>query len=202
MSKKKMSANATGRDIIDEVVTENASRNQKVFDDAVNYPPYFGSVNIGETKTQLTPIKNRTKLGKQPLISDIIEGTKNFKLDAGTAKVSLVEAGVVDKSIEVNPTIIKLIKTCVACSYSPNEDYSIVVTAFIHSLIGMLENINLPISLPADNKTQKIIGKELNDFLQSICDKEGIKYFEVLDTPKKKRGKSKLLEAADKAVVQ
>lgn len=193
------------RDIIDSVVTERASRNQEAFDDAAVYPPYFGKVNSKENKTLLTPIANRTKIGKQPLITDIIEGTKNFKLDDGEARVSLVEAGVISKNIEVHPTLIKLIKTCVACSYSPSEDYSIVVTAFIHALLRTIENINLPLSLPADNKTQKIVGDELNDFLKSICDKEGIKYYEMLDAPKKKKRvtrKSKLLEAADKAVVK
>lgn len=201
MKSRSFPEGSTGHDIIDEVVVKNQSRNQTVFEQAQDYPPYFGGTNVGEHKTQLKPIRNRNKLGKQRLICDIIEGTRNFKLDPGVARISLVEDGVISKNIEVSPTIIKLIKTCVACSYNANEDFSIVVTAFIHAVIETAEYPNLPLTLPCNNKTQKLVAAELNEFIKEIYDEEGIKYYEVVETKRSKKKGNPLLEAAEKARV-
>lgn len=188
----------TGHDIIDSVVVRNQGRNMDVFRSAQDYPPYFGPVNIGEHRLKLTHIHGRNKLGKQLLIQDIIEGVRNFKLDAGEAKVSLVKDGVISESTVVHPILIKLIKTCVAASYNPNEDYSIVVSEFVTALLNSVGNLNLPLQLPENNKTQKIVALELNNYLKDLCNENSIPYHVVIESKPTKKKKHPLLEAAEK----
>ena len=189
---------STGHDIIDSVVVKNQGRNMDVFMSAQDYPPYFGAVNVGEHKLKLSPIHGRSKLGKQLLIQDIVEGVKNFKLDTGEAKVSLVKDGVIAESTVVHPVLIKLIKTCVASSYNPNEDYSVVVSEFVTSLLNSIGNLNLPLQLPENNKTQKIVSLELNNYLKDLCDENDIPYHVVIESKPAKKKKHPLIEAAEK----
>lgn len=189
---------STGHDIIDSVVVRNQGRAMDVFKSAQDYPPYFGPVNIGEHRLKLTHIHGRNKLGKQLLIQDIIEGVRNFKLDAGEAKVSLVKDGVISESTVVHPVLIKLIKTCVAASYNPNEDYSIVVSEFVTTLLNSVGNLNLPLQLPENNKTQKIVALELNNYLKDLCNENDIPYHVVIESKPKRKKKNPLLEAAEK----
>lgn len=189
---------STGHDIIDSVVVKNQGRNMDVFMSAQDYPPYFGAVNVGEHKLKLSPIRGRSKLGKQLLIQDIVEGVKNFKLDAGEAKVSLVKDGVIAESTVVHPVLIKLIKTCVAVSYNPNEDYSVVISEFVISLLNSIGNLNLPLQLPENNKTQKIVSLELNNYLKDLCDENDIPYHVVIESKPAKKKKHPLIEAAEK----
>lgn len=189
---------STGHDIIDSVVVRNQGRAVDVFRSAQDYPPYFGPVNIGEHRLKLTHIHGRNKLGKQLLIQDIIEGVRNFKLDAGEAKVSLVKDGVISESTAVHPVLIKLIKTCVATSYNPNEDYSIVVSEFVTMLLNSVGNLNLPLQLPENNKTQKIVALELNNYLKDLCNENDIPYHVVIESKTVKKKKHPLLEAAEK----
>lgn len=189
---------STGHDIIDSVVVKNQGRNMDVFMSAQDYPPYFGAVNVGEHKLKLSPIRGRSKLGKQLLIQDIVEGVKNFKLDTGEAKVSLVKDGVIAESTVVHPVLIKLIKTCVASSYNPNEDYSVVISEFVISLLNSIGNLNLPLQLPENNKTQKIVSLELNNYLKDLCDENDIPYHVVIESKPAKKKKHPLIEAAEK----
>lgn len=189
---------STGHDIIDSVVVRNQGRAMDVFTSAQDYPPYFGAVNTGEHKLKLTPIRGRNKLGKQLLIQDIVEGVKNFKLDTGEAKVSLVKDGVITESTVVHPVLIKLIKTCVAASYNPNEDYSIVVSEFVTMLLNNVGNLNLPLQLPENNKTQKIVSTELNNYLKDLCNENDIPYHVIIESKATKKKKHPLLEAAEK----
>ena len=189
---------STGHDIIDSVVVKNQGRNMDVFMSAQDYPPYFGAVNVGEHKLKLSPIRGRSKLGKQLLIQDIVEGVKNFKLDTGEAKVSLVKDGVIAESTVVHPVLIKLIKTCVAASYNPNEDYSVVISEFVISLLNSIGNLNLPLQLPENNKTQKIVSLELNNYLKDLCDENDIPYHVVIESKPAKKKKHPLIEAAEK----
>lgn len=200
------------RDIIDTIVVKNKERNLTVFDNAKDLPPYFGSVKCEEKKMKLTPIKGRKKLGKLTLISDIVESVKNFQLDEGEGKiVKVVNEESAPVTIVVNVDLIKLIKVCAAASYSPVEDYSIVLTEFVKELLGTADSLNLPIHLPTSNKTQKIIGDELNTYLKELCDENHIPYHEevsvkakvVSKRPKsKKSGMDKLLESASIARVE
>lgn len=192
---------STGHDIIDSVVVKNQGRAMDVFMSAQDYPPYFGAVNTGEHKLKLSPIRGRNKLGKQLLIQDIVEGVKNFKLDAGEAKVSLVKDGVIAESTVVHPVLIKLIKTCVAASYNPNEDYSIVVSEFVKLLLDNVGNLNLPLQLPENNKTQKIVSLELNNYLKDLCNENDIPYHVIIDSKPAKKKKHPLIEAAEKGKV-
>lgn len=189
---------STGHDIIDSVVVKNQGRNMDVFMSAQDYPPYFGAVNVGEHKLKLSPIRGRSKLGKQLLIQDIVEGVKNFKLDTGEAKVSLVKDGVIAESTVVHPVLIKLIKTCIASSYNPNEDYSVVISEFVISLLNSIGNLNLPLQLPENNKTQKIVSLELNNYLKDLCDENDIPYHVVIESKPAKKKKHPLIEAAEK----
>jgi hypothetical protein len=202
MKIKSFPEGSTGHDIVDEVVIANQSRNQELFNMAGSYPPYFGAVNIGEHKVKLSTVKGKSKLGQQPLIWDIIDGVKGFKLEPGNATINIVADGAVTKTINVHPELVKLIKVCLASSYSANEDFSIVVSEFVKSLIDMAEHINLPIGLPSNNKMQKIIGAELNEFLKKICDDNGIQYQDVIDIPKKRKKSSPLIDAAKKVATK
>ena len=192
---------STGHDIIDSVVVKNQGRNMDVFMSAQDYPPYFGAVNVGEHKLKLSPIRGRNKLGKQLLIQDIVEGVKNFKLDAGEAKVSLVKDGVISESVVVHPVLIKLIKTCVASSYNPNEDYSLVVSEFVNTLLTNVGNLNLPLQLPENNKTQKIVALELNNYLKDLCNENDIPYHVIIESKQVKKKRHPLIEAAEKGKV-
>ena len=200
------------RDIIDEVVVKNKERNLTVFNNAKDLPPYFGSVKCDEKKMKLTPIKGRQKLGKLTLITDIVESVKNFQLDKGEGKiVKVTDEKSTPSTTIVNVELIKLIKVCAAASYSPIEDYSIVLTEFVKELLGTAGSLNLPIHLPAGNKTQKLIGGELNTYLKELCDENSIPYHEEINvkaksvpkrTKSKKSGMDKLLESANIARVE
>jgi hypothetical protein len=123
-----------------------------------------------------------------------------MKLEPGDGSIQFAENGTITTVVKCNPVLIKLIKTCVALSYSVNEDYSTVVSAFVHELIKNCENINLPLSLPKNNKTQKIIAEELNQYLKELCEKNDIHYSEIIDAPKRlRKSKASMLEAASMA---
>lgn len=190
MSHKKYSENEIGRDIIDEIVVKNSHINTELFNNAQSYPPYFGGVSIGEKQVKLNAIKNRKSIGQQKLICDIINGTRNFKLTDGEGKIHLIYSDIDKKTVNVHPTLIKLIKTCVACSFNCCEDYSIVVSEFVKSLLDTIDNISYPINLPEDTKTQKIIAKELNEFLLEILVETNTSYSKVIEQPKKKKNNS------------
>ena len=188
------------RDILDDVVVRNQGRNPQVFQSVQNIPTYFGSTKNAAPKFSLKQTKRRKELGKQKLICDIISGTESLQFDSADGKVVLLNEGK-DVTVPVHPTIIKFIKTCIACSMTQNEDYNKVVAAMARELLKTIEHINLPIPLPADNKVQKLIAAELNEYLQKICDDTGTKWSEVVTTgrPKKVSGKQMLLDAAGRA---
>lgn len=189
----------TGRDIIDDIAVVNASRNIVAFENSKSLPMYFGGVEIGTTKVTLDPITNKKNIGKEPIIVDIINGTKNFNLSDEQARIIYMDGEITEKTLNVHPTLIKLLKTCVASSYNVCKDYSTVVSAFVKQLLDNLPTIILPLDLPAGNKLQKIIGSELNEFLKEICDTENIDYQEIVEKPKKTKKKDALMDAAEAA---
>lgn len=184
------------RDILDDVVVKNQGRNQQIFQSVQNIPTYFGSTNNSAEKFRLKQTARRKELGKQSLICDIILGTEALNLEGNDGKVVKVE-GSLTSTTDIHPKIIKFIKTCVACSMTQCDDYNKVVGFMAKELLEMINHISLPIPLPADNKIQKIIGEELNDYLKKICDETETKWSEmIVQSPKKKTGKDLLLSAA------
>ncbi len=187
MKSDRFAPGSTGRDIIDETALRYQDRNIELFNTCKDMPPYFGKVNIGEERTALTPVKSRGKLGRQKLIADVIEGTRNLALKDTPAYVLLVGANKSTRKVYVNPVLIKFIKTCVVCSYNSNSDFSDVLTFFVHEVTGHCDDLVLPIDYHSANKTQKIVAKELNEFLKELCDENGIKYGEVVQVKRAKK---------------
>lgn len=195
MSKK---INVVNRDIIDDIVVKNSSKNQQIFESIQQIPTYFGCTNNAESKLRLKRMKRHKDLGKQSLICDIITGTETLQLQSGDGQVITIEDEQYITTI-VHPTIIAFIKSCIACSMTQCDDYNRVVSAMAEGLLKTIKHINLPIPLPADNKIQKIVGKELNEYLLKICEDTGTKWYEVITQPKtkaKSSGKDLLLKAA------
>lgn len=194
---------STGRDVIDSVVVDNQSRNPQLFNEVKDLPTYYGCVNIGEKKFGLTPIRNRNRIGKLPIIQFIIDNVENFTLKNGVATISKVEDGVIVDTTEVHPMLIKVIKVCAAASYSPNEDFSIVLTEFVKELNRTCKALCLPIDLPRSTATMKIVGLELNTWLKDLCDENDIRYTELVEAeakPKLKKTKAHpMVEAAKKS---
>ncbi len=187
MRSNRFAPGSTGHDIIDDVALKNQDRNTDLFLMCKDMPPYFGQTNIGEEKVTLTPIKRRGKLGNLKLVADVVEGVRNLTLKDTPASITLVEEGGGTRRVPVHPEIVKFVKTCTVCSYNANSDFCDVLTFFVHEVTGNCEHLILPIDYHAANKTQKVLTKELNEFLKELCDENGIEYGEVLPTKKTKR---------------
>lgn len=188
-----------GHDIIDKIVMNNADRNRVLYDNACSIPHYFGGVNIGEDQLKLAVMKDKKNITTVSLINDIIYSTENLQLDASTVGVILDSRTGEGITHKVHPTIIKFIKSCIASSYNPCEDFSIVVSACVKEILDHIQNITLPLELPKKNKTQKLIAEGLNDYFKKLCDETNTSYSTVIDVPKKgKKSVNQLLEQASK----
>lgn len=187
-----------GRDIIDDIVINRERINPSLLETIKLNPQFFGGVIIEDDKIRLESIKGKTKIKSRRLISSIEEGVKLFKLEPTEPVIKIMNNGVVE-DIKVDAVIIKLIKVGIIASYSPNEDYSKVVTEFVKTILQSPSNINLPLDLPTDNKVQKIIADELNEYIKELLDSNNIKYHNQLLVEKQK--KNKLMQAAEAADV-
>lgn len=187
-----------GRDIIDDIVINREHINPSLLETIKLNPQFFGGVIIEDDKIRLESIKGKTKIKSRRLISSIEEGVKLFKLEPTEPIIKIMNNGVVE-DIKVDAVIIKLIKVGIIASYSPNEDYSKVVTEFVKAILQNPSNINLPLDLPTDNKVQKIIADELNEYIKELLDSNNIKYHNQLLVEKQK--KNKLMQAAEAADV-
>lgn len=185
-----------GREIIDSVVVGNSDRNYELFEKTRTLPPYFGYVNIGEKSVKLTTGKG--KKGKRLLIHDIIADTKNITMDDGDPKIIVEENGMTYVYDKTSANIIKLIKVCIAHSFSVNEEYSEVVSEFVKAVIKTAGEPIIPVELPKRTELQKIVGEQLNEFLQQLYDEDGIKYTTVFGT-KADTKFNKMLSAASQA---
>lgn len=179
------------RDIVDNIVVTNQIRNPDLYMSIRNIPAYFGQVDDSENKVKLTPIKGTSKASASSLIVDIVEGYKLCQLEAGEGSIMFIDGSQVEATVKCNPILIKIIKTCTVCSYNVNEDYATVVAEFVKQLLdGLHSTLNLPLTLPSNNTTQKLIAEELNEFIKNICDENDIKYLEVVDEKKSKSTKN------------
>lgn len=182
------------RQIIDDVVTRNRSRNIEGYYELSSMPVYnceIRDANKDVIKLESVSSKDASKLG---LMDIVITGVENFMLEPGDGVVALMnDAGDVE-NVKVNPIVIKLIKVATAASFSQNEDYCFVLSEMVKQILGNVKNIVLPLSLPRNNKTQEVLSDELNLAVKELFDKHSVKYSEVLDS---KKGMGKLLKAAE-----
>lgn len=190
-----MSDVAYSRPILDDIVTSNKNRNLALYSQALAYPPYFGRVNIGMHKVELAGIKTVKSMEKQSLIHAIINTAEMMKLKEGTGIVRLYKNGVLT-DVNVDPYLIRFIKACAVCSYSMNEEYSIAVTDFLKEVLDNIDSLYIPIQIRDTSKVQKIVCKELNEYLKKICDETGTKYSEVVKA-KKSKSLNELLSDAE-----
>lgn len=189
--------------IIDDVVHRNRERNLSVYFTAKELPRYFGEVEDTKESVKLDSIRGSRKTSNS-LIENIKIGVEAMQLESSNGVIRELNGDThVDK--RVHGDIIKLAKVCVIGSYSQNEDYTEVVSEFARNILIMADNINVPISLPKNNKLQKLLSEELNEYLLEFLQKRNIPYFEVIEDKTKKKSKvkkNKLLEAAEAANVE
>lgn len=183
--------------IIDDIVHRNRDRNLSTYFTAKEMPVYFGEVEDSREAVKLDSIRGSKKTGNS-LIESIKIGVEAMQLDSSDGLIREL-IGDEHRDRKVHGDIIKLAKVCVIGSYSKNEDYTKVVSEFAINILRMADNINVPIPLPKNNKLQKLLAEELNDYLIEFLDKRNIPYYEIIDNDKSKSPKkknNKLLEAA------
>lgn len=189
--------------IIDDIVDRNRERNLSTYFTAKELPKYFGEVEDAREATKLDSVRGAKKTGNS-LIENIKIGVEAMQLEGSKGIIRELVNGI-PKDKHVHPDIIKLAKVCIVGSYSQNEDYTEVVSEFAKNILIMADNINVPIPLPKNNKLQKLLSEELNEYLLEFLQKRNIPYFEIVDNVKAtviKSKKNKLLEAANAADVK
>jgi len=189
--------------IIDDIVDRNRERNLSTYFTAKELPKYFGEVEDAREATKLDSVRGAKKTGNS-LIENIKIGVEAMQLEGSKGIIRELVNGI-PRDKYVHPDIIKLAKVCIVGSYSQNEDYTEVVSEFAKNILMMADNINVPIPLPKNNKLQKLLSEELNEYLLEFLQKRNIPYFEIVDNVKAtvvKSKKNKLLEAANAADVK
>lgn len=183
------------RQMIDDVVVYNRSRNPEVYYELSSMPIYGCEVRDASKdviKLDSVSSKDASKLG----IMEIIRvGVENFTLEPGDGTVVLLrENNEEPENVKVSPIVVKLLKVATAASFSQNEDYCYVLSELVKQILENVKNITLPLSLPKNNKTQEVLSAELNDVVKELFDKYDVPYSAILDTTK---GVNKLLKAAE-----
>lgn len=164
---KNLSISRSGRDIIDDVVVSNSSKNTEAYDNAKDIPYYYGPVKVVFPKLTLSHVTNKKKIVPNLLIQDIINGVNNFKLDDGESYLLWCEDGRTEK-VPVNPEILKLLKVCIAASYNPCQEYSDVLSEFVELVLSCKGSIPTPLDLTKDTKLKKVIAEELELYVDSL----------------------------------
>lgn len=171
----KYSKDTAGHDIIDVVVEKNRSINPEMYENARKNPAFFGATEIGEDEVKLQSITKKGNMAELKLISDIVQSVATLRLNPGDAEVQKLVDGKLISS-KTHPEIIKIIKACVVASYSPSEDFREAVTGFVKALTETASNITVPLGVYTKNNIQAEIVSELEQFLVSVCEKNGIQY--------------------------
>lgn len=180
--------------IIDDIAHRNRERNLDTYFTAKELPVYFGEVEDSKEVIKLDSIRGSHKTGNS-LIENIKIGVEVMQLDSSDGTIRELINGV-PKDHKVHGDIIKLAKVCIIGSNSQNEDYTEVVSEFAYNILRMADNINVPVMLPKNNKLQKLLADELNEYLLEFLQKRDIPYYEVIEN-KPSKPKNKLLEAAN-----
>lgn len=179
--------------IIDDIVQSHIDNNPDLYSQVSEQPAYYGYTSIAENKTKLNPLGAKKNAGALSFINDIIMTYGNLALDTSKEpKVCVCTNGAVASEWNTSFGIIKLIKACSVASYNMCKDYSDVVTAFTEELLKGKGNYCLPLNTPRQTKLQELISDELNDFLKSILDNDGISYTTVIT----EKGSNRLLKTA------
>lgn len=179
--------------IIDDIVQSHINNNPDLYSQVSEQPAYYGYTSIAENKTKLNPLGAKKDAGALSFINDIVVTHGNLSLDASQEpKVCVCSGGAVTSEWTTSLSIIKLIKACSVASYNMCKDYSDVVTAFTEELLKGRGNYCLPLTTPRQTKLQELISEELNDFLKSILEKDGIPYTTVIT----EKGSNRLLKTA------
>lgn len=183
-----------GRDIIDDVVISNRSRNEAIFEQASKLPPYFGSVEIGLPTIDLNSIQKKDRCEVQKLITPLIETVNNYNLE-GSPKLFVMCDGQ-PKQIDTHMVLIKIIKAATALSISISEDFASTMAEFVNKLIdGIVNGIIVPFEFNINSNLQKVLSKELNEYLESVLIENNIEHNSVIKVKKEKKA-NKLIEAA------
>lgn len=194
---KKYMADAKGRDVIDSVVEERQYINQERYEGLRNNPGYYGAVSIGCKMMTLDTVRNKKSLYGHSLIEGIVMSAESMKLrDDLTPAVRILTDSVAVHN--THPSIIALIKACVAGSYTVSTEYSLAVSNFAKALMPMVDNLCLPVIVLTSSPIEDEVVAELNDYLKSLCDNNGIRYTEVIETkPAKRKSLRGVLESAE-----
>lgn len=184
------------RDVIDDVVISNSSRDLEKFNQISSLPAYKFDTNTERVKLKFDTV-SKSLSNKRSLISPIKDNFELLQLNGDEGHVYMVTNQKVLEDIKVSPVIIRLVKACAASSYSTNEEYTEVVSTFIKELLRSPDNISIPLQLPMDTKMQKLVSEELNEFLKELLIQHNIKFHCVVEIPGNSKRKD-LLDAIDK----
>ena len=111
------------RDVIDEVVLENRSRNIETFNSVKDLPVYQCGVQLETQKLKFDSAKKKDNVTSN-IIQDIINGVQTFNLKDEDSYVLLVNPDGSTRQVLTHPMLIKFIKVGVASSVNVNVDYS------------------------------------------------------------------------------
>lgn len=185
---------SNGRDVLDSIAESRAHLNPEMFYTAEKTPIYLYGVQNVVNKLKFDTAK-KDKNTKYPLIYDIVSGVTVMALRDEDSYVQFVDdEGTIIDTVPAHPKIVTLIKVCIAASVNSNEDYSKVVSAFVREILSKPDNISIPVTLPEENKYQKILGESLNAYLAELCEEHSIKSSEVIDAPKKSKKTKNLFD--------
>lgn len=185
---------SNGRDVLDSIAESRAHLNPEMFYTAEKTPIYLYGVQNVISKLKFDTAK-KDKNTKYPLIYDIVSGVTVMALRDEESYVQFIDAkGTVIDTVPAHPKIVTLVKVCIAASVNSNEDYSKVVSAFVKEILSKPDNISIPVTLPEENKYQKILGESLNAYLAELCEEHNIKSSEVIDVPKKSKKTKNLFD--------
>lgn len=203
---KKYPEGSTGRDIVDDVVESRKHLHREIYDNIRSNPAYYGAVSIGQSPLQFATVKNKKAIEPRSLVEDIIRSAESIRLDDGPAEVRTLADEVTVHN--THPAIVKLIKACVAGSYTPSYPYTQAVSDFAYQLMYSCDRLCLPITRMGnssvgievssiDGRIADAVYADLNTYLKELCDKNGIKYTDTIEVPTGKKGLSSLFKAAE-----
>ena len=197
MSRSDFKEGAMGRQIIDDVVETNKSRNMENYTRCKMIPTYMGYVNIGERRVELDSFKKRKDLNPITLIAPLTKGVEHFRINPGDAYIFTANENGEPVKSQVHPTVIRIIKVATALSINPNSDYSLCMTELVKGLCEMASiGYTLPMSLPTGSKTQEVISREINDYLLEIFKDDNVPFNTIVGEAKSESEMDRLLALA------
>lgn len=183
------------RDVIDDIVVSNSTRDLEKYNQIMSLPAYRFDTNTERVRLKFDVVSKSTS-NNRSLISPIKDSFELLQVNGDEGHVYIIENQKMSNDIKVSTVLIRLIKACAASSYTTNEEYTEVVSAFIQELLKSPDNISIPLSLPTDTKLKKLVADELNEFLKELLVKYNIGFHVVVEIPGGKR--KGLMDAIDR----